>query len=238
LTRWTPDKALVEAVWPRQGLWKAMSNMREAGYAPRLVLGDGALGWADEAPYDRVHVTVGVREVPYAWVEQVRPGGVIAFPWMPDFEPGHKVCLTVGDDGTAIGRLAGGARFMMLRDQRAPVAPKYEGSYRKRKAALDPRRIFRAGYGADVAIAGCLPDVSAIRSDAESSEAWAWTGGSGAHVVGFDVEQFGDRDLWDELEAAFFQWLSWGQPERNRFGLTVTPEGQHVWLDKPDNPIG
>lgn len=217
---------------------QAAANLERAGHAPRLVLGDGARGWAEGAPYDRVQVTAGVRAVPYSWVEQVRPGGMIVFPWMPYFEPGHKVCLTVGGDGAAVGRLAGGARYMMIRDQRMPAAPKYEGGYRKRAALVDPRRILRAGYGADVTIAGCLPDVAVTLGNAEPFEAWAWTADSGAHVVGSDVEQFGARDLWDELEAAFFRWLSWGEPERRRFGLTVTPQGQHVWLDGPDKVIG
>jgi hypothetical protein len=115
----------------------------------------------------------------------------------------------------------------------------HQGDPKKDKAfePLDPRRIFRAGYGADVAMAACLPGVAVVQCDAEPFEAWAWTGESGAHVVGHDVEQFGDRDIWDELEAAFFRWLGWGQPERDRFGLTVAAEGQHVWLDRPDNTI-
>ncbi|GAA2426843.1 methyltransferase domain-containing protein [Actinomadura vinacea] len=218
-------------------LSRAADNLKGAGYSPRLVLGDGAEGRQEGAPYDRVHVTAGVGKVPYSWVEQTRPGGVIAFPWMPEFEPGHKVCLTLGDDGTATGRFVGGTRYMMLRNQRTPSAPTHEGPYRERSAALDPRRIFRSGYGADVAIAGCLPDVSVIRALGPPFESWLWAGDSGARVVGTDVQQFGERDLWDELEAALFRWVRWGQPERSRFGLSVTPDGQRVWLDSPDNPV-
>ncbi|WP_245679470.1 methyltransferase domain-containing protein [Actinomadura hibisca] len=218
-------------------LARAAANLEGAGYSPRLVLGDGAEGWQEGAPYDRVHVTAGVSQVPYSWIEQTRPGGVIVFPWMPEFEPGHKVRLIVGDDGTATGRFVGGTRYMMLRNQRTPTAPTHEGPYRERSSVLDPRRILRSGYGADVAIAGCLPHVSMVFEPGPPFEGWLWTGDSGAHVVGPDVRQFGERDLWDELEAAFFRWVKWGQPERGRFGMTVTPDGQQVWLDSPDNPI-
>ena len=49
----------------------------------------------------------------------------------------------------------------------------------------------------------------------------------------FLVQQHGDRRLWDELEAAYLRWLALGRPERDRFGLTVTRDGQRVWLDSP-----
>src|SRR5690625_879586 len=73
---------------------QASANLDRAGYSPNLVVGDGAQGWPQGEPYDRVHVTCGVREIPYAWVQQTRPGGIIVAPWMPGVG-GHKVQLTV-----------------------------------------------------------------------------------------------------------------------------------------------
>lgn len=216
----------------------AGANLKRVGLSPRLVLGDGADGWAAGAPYDRVHVTCGVARVPYAWVEQTRPGGMIVLPWMPEFEPGHTLRLTVGRDGTATGRFLGGVQYMMLRSQRPASPPKHSGPYRESRAAVDPRRVFRSAYGAHVAIAGCLSDVCVGVGGGEPFEAWLWAGESGAWVKGFDVLQFGPRDLWEEMEAAFFRWVSCGSPSRDRFGLTVTPDGQHLWLDTPANRYG
>ncbi|TLP64067.1 methyltransferase domain-containing protein [Microbispora triticiradicis] len=215
----------------------AAASLKQAGFCPRLVLGDGADGWAEQAPYDRVHVTCGVRKVPYAWVEQTRPGGAIVLPWMPGFEPGHKLWLTAGRDGTATGRFAGGAHYMMMRAQRVPAPPEHEGGYGRRAATVDPRRVLRAGLGADVAIAGFLPDVSVSLGTGEEFEIWLWAGRSGAWITGSEVRQFGERNLWDEVEEAFFRWVEWGSPGRDRFGLTVAPDGQHIWLDRPDNVI-
>lgn len=59
---------------------QAAANLVAAGPIPALVTGDGAEGAPDSAPYDRVHVTCGVTTVPYAWVEQTRPGGVLVLP--------------------------------------------------------------------------------------------------------------------------------------------------------------
>ena len=47
------------------------------------------------------------------------------------------------------------------------------------------------------------------------------------------VIQYGDRRLWDEVEAAFTQWTHLGSPGPDRFGLTVEPDGQRLWLDNP-----
>ncbi|MEU8394375.1 hypothetical protein AB0C28_04270 [Nonomuraea sp. NPDC048892] len=97
----------------------AAGNLREAGCRPRLLVGDGAEGCPDFAPFDRVHVTCGIRRVPYPWVEQVRPGGErdhqvyqlgdrslwdelvdAYFRWVSWGEPGHeRFGWTVSQDG-------------------------------------------------------------------------------------------------------------------------------------------
>ncbi len=215
----------------------AAENLKGAGYDPRLICGDGAQGCRDYAPYDRVHATCGVSLVPYAWVEQTRPGGIVVFPWMPGIEPGHKAALTVGRNGTASGRFSRrGASYMMLRDQRPPGG-EYSSTYRESTATVDPRRIFKGGVGLDVALAGLLPEVSATTEQGDVFQASLWFGDSAAHVTGDKVTQYGERSLWDELEDAFFAWVDWGSPDRDRFGMTVTPKGQFVWLDTPGNPV-
>ena len=46
----------------------------------RVVLGDGALGYAPDAPYDRVIATVGAHGVPVAWLAQLAPRGRLVVP--------------------------------------------------------------------------------------------------------------------------------------------------------------
>lgn len=41
---------------------------------------DGFEGWADDAPYDRIVANGAVDEIPEAWLEQLKPGGVIVAP--------------------------------------------------------------------------------------------------------------------------------------------------------------
>jgi protein-L-isoaspartate(D-aspartate) O-methyltransferase len=54
----------------------ARGNLARAGYDDVvLVLGDGRLGYADAAPYDRIAVTAACNEMPPALLAQLVPGG-------------------------------------------------------------------------------------------------------------------------------------------------------------------
>ena len=51
------------------------------------------------------------------------------------------------------------------------------------------------------------------------------------------VVQTGPRRLWDEIEGLYDRWIALGAPARERFGLTVAPNGTHtLWLDRPEGP--
>ncbi len=45
-----------------------------------VVHGDGALGWAPGAPYERIILTVGASDLAPAWVDQLAPGGRLVLP--------------------------------------------------------------------------------------------------------------------------------------------------------------
>ncbi|MFM9371889.1 methyltransferase, FxLD system [Streptomyces sp. Da 82-17] len=45
-----------------------------------VILGDGAAGHAENAPYDRIVATVGAHGVPHAWLDQLAPGGRLLTP--------------------------------------------------------------------------------------------------------------------------------------------------------------
>ncbi|MQY02815.1 methyltransferase domain-containing protein [Actinomadura macrotermitis] len=227
---------------------RAVANLRAAGLAPRVVAGDGAAGFAEDAPYDRVHVTCGVDRVPFSWVEQTRPGGVIVLPWSPGWGLGHLARLVVGD-GVAVGRLLEPAGFMMLRSQRRPFGtPDDPGAAAGSATQIDPRVLAGDAPGAEVAINALVPGVRMQLESAPDGSVRFWAVLDGPVVGGtawaaadfspglpeFRVRQSGERRLWDEVENAYLRWVGWGQPARDRFGLTVGPDGQQVWLDRPD----
>jgi protein-L-isoaspartate(D-aspartate) O-methyltransferase len=45
-----------------------------------VVEGDGALGYPDHAPYDRIIATVGAWDLPHAWLDQLEPAGRLVVP--------------------------------------------------------------------------------------------------------------------------------------------------------------
>jgi protein-L-isoaspartate(D-aspartate) O-methyltransferase len=55
----------------------ARQRLARIGYHPTLVAADGAAGLAEHAPFDRIIATCAVPAVPWAWVEQTSPAGVI-----------------------------------------------------------------------------------------------------------------------------------------------------------------
>ncbi|WP_214316773.1 methyltransferase, FxLD system [Nonomuraea sediminis] len=60
---------------------RARGHLETAGYPHvRVECADGAGGFAEAAPYDRVIATVGVWELAPAWLEQLAPGGRIVVP--------------------------------------------------------------------------------------------------------------------------------------------------------------
>ncbi|SNR97623.1 rRNA adenine N-6-methyltransferase family protein [Actinomadura mexicana] len=141
----------------------ARRALKRAGYPVIVITDDGMLGHPDHAPYDRIMATAAVREVPYAWVQQVRPGGLILVPWVASFHPDEPLAvLSVGRDGTAEGRFGLPAWFMPMRSHRLQQQT---------------------------------------------------------------IRETGER------------WAAAGEPEASRYGVTVTPAGQRIWLDSPDNRI-
>ncbi|WP_308168061.1 methyltransferase domain-containing protein [Nonomuraea sp. NEAU-A123] len=230
---------------------QAAKNLSEAGVHPHLIVGDGAVGCPERAPFDRVHVTCGIRTVPYAWVEQCRPGGEIVLPYCPGFGHNHALRLVVAPDGTAYGFFPGFASYMMMRSQRPVLDRPARGPEDKHHftTRIDPRTIAYAPPGADLAIStltgltsngSAEPDEDGEMyrmwvSDPSSAYSWAvaeWR----PNTEEYEVYQVGDRPLWDEVTDAYFRWVSWGEPDRDRFGMKVTPEGQQICLD--GTPIG
>ncbi len=60
----------------------ARKNLERTGYSEyvAVIVGDGTLGYPDEAPYDRIIVTAASPDIPEPLIEQLKDGGRIVIP--------------------------------------------------------------------------------------------------------------------------------------------------------------
>lgn len=222
----------------------AHERLLGAGYRPTVVCGDGYAGYAPNAPYDRLLSMVTVSRVPAAWVQQLRPGGVMVatLPWA-------TARLVRQDDGSATGRFIAGFTFMWMRDH----SPR-----REREEALlalvgghgavtrrDEDCLRLMWYGSQmpafwiVARLVLWPFGVTVQAADNQSGLVDLTDHSWALIdlARNCVTQGGPRRLWDETEELYAQLESHGRPNRDRLGLTVRQDGSQVlWLDSPDSP--
>ncbi|HEY1570814.1 MAG TPA: ATP-grasp peptide maturase system methyltransferase [Pseudonocardiaceae bacterium] len=218
----------------------ARDRLTAAGYAPTCVAADGAAGHTARAPYDRVLATCSVATIPPAWLAQTVPGGVVVTTLHRPLGAG-LVRITAGDGATGEGRvLAEDGRFMPLRAHRLATAG-------RRDAGDGDRR--PTSLGADVLVshrsrfefyAGLALPEAAATADQDGNVWLAHPDGSWArHTTSrqrHQVWQGGPRRLWDVVEAAYDEWQALGRPARDRFGITVRPDLQELWLDSPSGP--
>ncbi len=252
LARQLGSGSVVTVEFDKQLAAQAVENLAAAGASPLVVVGDGADGWPDAAPYDRILATCSVAHVPAAWLRQTRPGGLIVTPFSPLFGGGAIAQLTIAEPGSAQGHFTRSSAFMLLRQHRYQAPPvdaylpgDWPGNADQTSTTLDPETL-GTNWLASFAVGLTLHDVYYRRTPHGAGWTWwlfdtavtSWaTVDSVPGADSFDVRQSGPRRLWDEIEAAWQQWDHAGQPGFHRYGLTITPAGHHAWLDDPSHPL-
>ncbi|MQY10728.1 Protein-L-isoaspartate O-methyltransferase [Streptomyces sp. RB5] len=221
---------------------RADAALEAIGFSTWTVTGDGLLGHPPRAPYDRIIATCAVRRIPYTWVRQTQPGGIIlgtvgSWPWGTGLAK-----VTVGDDGTAEGAIVGRSSFMQARAQAVtPVA----GDLSARTAYADSERTavvsplalgeWMPAFLAQLAVPGAQ-FVRAARADGSPlqylfdperesfaefiTEGESWT-----------VRQGGPVALWDDVEHALVAWQDAGSPDIDAVRLRVTKASHLYWID-------
>lgn len=79
---------------------QARERLRSLGYTNVEVrIGDGYLGWPEQAPFDGIVVTAGATEIPMPLVEQLKPGGRMVIPVGPYWQTQILKVVTKGTRG-------------------------------------------------------------------------------------------------------------------------------------------
>ncbi|MGW6454570.1 methyltransferase domain-containing protein [Streptomyces sp. NPDC055078] len=236
------DRALVD---------QATKNVTAAGYTPRIVCGDADQGWPPGAPYDRLIATYNVPRIPYAWIEQTPRGRIVA-PWGGSFFP-HSFAVVDTAGGVGRGSFTGFPSFMRTRNARPHRGFLEDFVHHEHHAATSRTTISPWVLAADADalffVGLALPDAWHLLAEAvevhdttslfilaDNRTSWACVD----HAPSGDehlVKQYGPRRLWDEAEAAYRAWADLGRPGRDRAGLTVTADGERVWIDTEDHIV-
>ncbi|MFF8566418.1 ATP-grasp peptide maturase system methyltransferase [Streptomyces albidoflavus] len=229
---------------------RADDALESIGVSTWTVTGDGLLGHPPRAPYDRVIAACAGRRVPYAWVRQTRPGGVILTTLGTWAHGAGLAKVTVGADGTAEGRIVGPVSFMQARAQ---AQPPVTGDLAARAAYADSEREVRVPPSA---LDEWTPAFLAQLTVPEAQLVHARTAGgeqrtylfapdreSFAEFVpdalasaGWTVRQGGPVRLWDQVEEALLAWRDTGSPGIDTVRLRVTEAAHHYWLDGTSAP--
>ncbi|MGH3938985.1 MAG: methyltransferase domain-containing protein [Pseudonocardiaceae bacterium] len=228
---------------------EARERLAGLGYAPRLATGDGACGVPQAAPYDAIISTAAVDHIPPAWIEQLRPGGVI----LTDLRgsvAGAMVRLRKIDDDTVEGRCESyDAAFMPMR--REVNYPLRDGASvpfvmdrrnpQRGTTTIAPQLITHSRglrFVVQLQLAQTHPDLFVNADElvlTGTDGSWA-TASLAPHTDRTHaVAQAGPRRLWDSVEAATEAWQRSGQPEIDTFRVTASTDiaDQQVWLGDP-----
>lgn len=112
---------------------RAKAHLRSEGFNNAdVVTADGGLGYADGAPYDRIIATAGCWQVPPAWVDQLKDGGLLVLPLRLN---GAHISLALRKHGEdLISTSAATCGFMPLR---GAFGPRFERRYDDATASAD-----------------------------------------------------------------------------------------------------
>lgn len=222
---------------------RADAALETAGYSTWTVTGDGLLGHPRRAPYDRVIATCAVRRIPYTWIRQTKPGGIVLTTVGGSWQYGTGLAkVTVADNGTAEGRIIGRSSFMQARSQaEMPIGgdlsarTAYADSERQTKVSPLLLEDWMPAFLAQLAAPGARftratsqegnrllhlfdPDRESFASFTENDGTWT-------------VHQGGPAALWDAIEEALTAWQDADRPNITEVRLRVTKERHTYWID-------
>lgn len=232
----------------------ARTCLAEAGQHPHLASGDGANGWPEHAPFDRILATCAITHIPPAWIDQLTEAGLIVAPFDAG-DAGPLLVLTKTAPHEVIGRIDPYAvHFMPMRDHLdSPLGPGQTTSF---TSAGGPH------YGTTT-----LNPETLLATDRTNLALFLWFHAPGLRIAGgedlgkvyastatalaeatltpnddgtWPVTQRGSFRLWDTIEHGYATWLILARPDPTRLGVTArnTEDGheddQYVWLDDPE----
>jgi protein-L-isoaspartate O-methyltransferase len=229
----------------------AQRRLTDIGCHPQLAARDGIDGWPEHGPYQRIIATCSVPRIPWAWAQQLTPGGSVLADFKLGTSAGNLVLLHRYHDRLEGRFTERWAAFMGMRhdgDTTPNRAPKAATSQQQRVTstpaepwnthrevwmlaylALSTR--LRHGYTLDPATRTPKAATLSAPDGSWCEIALTTTDDGGSRRI----REAGPTPLWAHVEHAYRLWHQHDQPGWQRFGLTVTETHQRIWLDDSTN---
>jgi hypothetical protein len=195
-----------------------------------------------------------VHAVPWAWIEQLRPAGLLLVDLKLGPLAGNLVLLR-RDDDRAEGRFDPTyASFMPMRHAAVPGTPATSrpgsGPVYERTTDLDLPHPWEHGIVWFLAH-HALPAGTrfSLCPDDDGSQvprhtvlvapdgSWCQVDADPVAAGVRRVREAGTHRLWSLVEGAHQLWVQLGRPDWERFGYTATRDTQWTWLDDPENRL-
>lgn len=226
----------------------ARRRLADCGLHPALHTADARTS-LPPGPFDRLVTTCAVEQIPSGWLDVINTGGVVLAPLSAPLADGTLVRLRMQRDGTATGRIIPlYAPFMAARATDDTVAtptasPAAPARSEPRRTDVDPALLapdHPFAFWAQQFLPPLAPRRTGVTDDGrpvtmlfDHTGRWAraW------NEDGFVVTTSGPSDLWSMVERSYRRWVAAGRPGWERFGLTVSRQGQTLWLDSTDTPV-
>jgi protein-L-isoaspartate(D-aspartate) O-methyltransferase len=229
----------------------ARSRLKELGYEPLLVAGDGASGVPQTAPYDRIVSTSAFPGVPPAWIRQLTDGGRVVAPLTFG---GALLVATKTGPGEVTGRLdTRQAWFMAMRPEGRPASsglhldvPTEPPESLGHVGATDIGRDTLSDPDFQLWLHLHIPGIQFVQTLIDEGRQVGLVVHAEGNRAAVDFATEGghnrvvqdSRRLWDTVEAAWRGWQRHGRPGRERIGITARTDGvQRAWLDSPDSDV-
>jgi protein-L-isoaspartate O-methyltransferase len=225
----------------------ARDRLAELGFAPVVAAVDGAQGFPDAGPFDRIMATCSVARVPWQWVEQLAPDGRLLTDLKITGAAGNLVDLrrtATGMQGRFLPQWAG---FMPLRDSDSSGtrAARRPGSVERTTIVPTARPWWDQLVVWFLAALHLPPGITTgVTLDPERRTPVAATmhaeDGAWAEVrleaddAGHRMVRGSAEDLWAAVEDAYTVWERLGRPGWADFGVTITEREQRAWYGVPD----
>lgn len=223
---------------------RARAALDRCGYAPRLVVGNGLVGAERSDQAARTIATMGVRGIPWAWLRETQPGGLIVATLRGWLRSLGLVRLVVEDGQRATGRFLAGSAFMMARQQEAPtnlgmLPGDDDGKARETPHGPEVLRGPDSGFVSQLA----MPNARTFDMPTEDgamrtyvldtvNESFAVLTRDGG---GWKVREGGPVSLWGEVEQSLALWRAAGAPTATEFGVSVEPDRQRVRMENGED---